>query len=185
MRELAPRYLDAERLRHTEGVALWAAELARRHGVSEPQAELAALVHDFYKKLPLSEQLAEAERWGLIHCPEDREMPQVLHGPLAAAWLRREYAGLPEAVYEAVDAHTLGRPGMSALAMLIYSADLTEAGRNYPGVDILRQKLYDDLQAGTLLCLEESLKYLRREGRREHPQTRAAYENLKQTAQRR
>ncbi|MDR1960899.1 MAG: bis(5'-nucleosyl)-tetraphosphatase (symmetrical) YqeK [Gracilibacteraceae bacterium] len=177
-RALAARRQDAERLRHTLGVAEAARALAARHGLDAGAAEIAALAHDMMKGRPFAEQIAAARAQGLLERPEDEEMPQVLHGRLAAAWLRQEHAGLPPAIATAVENHTLGRPGMEPLEMLIYSADLTEEGRDFLGLDILRRKLYDNLVEGTLACMELTMAHLRARGKKIHPLTLAAHEDL-------
>jgi predicted HD superfamily hydrolase involved in NAD metabolism len=177
-RALAAVRQDPERLRHTLGVTAAAAALAERHGLNAAAAEIAALAHDMMKGLPFPEQIAAARAQGLLLWPEDEAMPQVLHGRLAAAWLRREYAGLPAEIAAAVENHTLGRPGMGRLEMLIYSADLTEAGRDFFGLDILRHKLYDDLAEGTLACMTATIEHLRRRGGRIHSLTLAAHADL-------
>ncbi|MDR1604987.1 MAG: bis(5'-nucleosyl)-tetraphosphatase (symmetrical) YqeK [Gracilibacteraceae bacterium] len=177
-RALAAERQAPERLRHTLGVARMAVALARRHGLDEAAAEVAALAHDMMKGMPPAEQIAAARAQGLLLWPEDEAMPQVLHGRLAAAWLRREYADLPAEIAAAVENHTLGRPGMGALEMLIYSADLTEEGRNFFGLDILRHKLYDDLVEGTRACMQATTESLRARGGCVHPLTLAAYEDL-------
>jgi predicted HD superfamily hydrolase involved in NAD metabolism len=177
-RALAEKRQAPERLRHTLGVVRAATALARRHGLDGRAAETAALTHDMMKEAPFAEQLAAARAQGLIAGPEDEGMPQVLHGRLAAAWLRREYAELPPEIALAVENHTLGRPGMGALEMLIYSADLTEEGRDFFGLDILRRKLYDNLTEGTKACMQTTIERLRMKGGRVHSLTLAAYADL-------
>ena len=67
---------------------------------------------------------------------------------------------------------------MSKLEMLIYSADLTEPSRDFPEVDKLRQALYDDLEKGTLACVEHTLNYLKQSKQTIHPLTLKTYEDL-------
>ncbi|MDR0433865.1 MAG: bis(5'-nucleosyl)-tetraphosphatase (symmetrical) YqeK [Gracilibacteraceae bacterium] len=177
-RSLAARRLEGERLRHTLGVARAATALAARHGEDEAAAEAAALLHDLMKETPLPEQIALARAQGLLRVPADEAIPQALHGPLAAAWLRREHPELPPTVALAVENHTLGRPGMEPLEMIVYSADLTEEGRDFFGLDILRRKLYDNLTEGTWACMDSTIKRLEAEGRRIHPLTLAARADL-------
>ncbi|MCM1566563.1 MAG: HD domain-containing protein [Dehalobacter sp. 4CP] len=178
-RTLASRKLSLERFQHTLGVEALAVELAPKFGVKEGDAGLAALTHDLAKEYIYPEQLKKAREWGLILYPEDLEIPQVIHGRVAAYMLQNLYAIKNEDVLNAVANHTSGRPGMSLLEMLIYSADLTEPGRNFPGVDKLRQKLYHDLKTGTLACVEHTLYYLKENNKPIHPLTILTYEDLK------
>lgn len=175
---LTARVLSEKRFKHTVRVADCAEEMAKHHGLDPLKARCAGLAHDLAKEIPLKDQLSLARRWDLLHYPEDEQNPAVLHGPLAAYWLEHYYKVDDVEVLAAVANHTLGRPGMSPLEMLIYSADLTERGRDFPEVDILRHSLYDDLEKGTLDCVERTLIYLRKRKNPIHPLTQLTYEDL-------
>ena len=176
--DLAVRVLSEERLKHTLGVADWAEDLARHHGLDPVKARCAGLAHDLAKGLPKKDQLDLARRWNLINYPEDELYPYVLHGPIASYWLEHYYRVDDTEVLAAVANHTLGRPGMSPLEMLIYSADLTEPNRDFPEVDKLRQSLYDDLEKGTLECVKGTLIYLKESNHPIHPLSQLTYEDL-------
>ena len=175
---LAVRVLSEERLKHTLGVADWAEDLARHHGLDPVKARCAGLAHDLAKGLPKKDQLDLARRWNLINYPEDELYPYVLHGPIASYWLEHYYRVDDTEVLAAVANHTLGRPGMSLLEMLIYSADLTEPNRDFPEVDKLRQSLYDDLEKGTIECVKGTLIYLKESNHPIHPLSQLTYEDL-------
>ncbi len=176
---MAARTLSGPRYRHTLGVAALAEELAKRHGVDVKKARLAALAHDLAKEIPLDHQVRLARRWDLLEFPEDESTPAVLHGPIAAYWLLHNYGIDDQEVLNAVAHHTLGVPGMQILEMLIYSVDLVEPNRNFPKVDILRQGLYDNIEMGTLACVEHTLNYLRNTQRPVHPLTQLTHEDLR------
>lgn len=178
-RRLVAEKLPYERFQHSIGVEVLAGELASRFGLDVYEAQLAGITHDLAKSFSLREQLKMAEKWNLILYPEDREHPQVIHGRISAYILKEEYGVINQDTLNAVANHTLGRPNMSELEMVIYSADLTEPGRNYDGVDKLRQKLYYDLREGTLACMEHTLSYLKNMDKAVHPLTVLAYQDLK------
>lgn len=176
---LAQRSMSEKRFRHTLGVVEQGRELATRHGLDCEKAQIAGYLHDLKKEVPLPQQLEMARSWKLLKYPEDEEMPYVLHGLLAAYWLEHEYGYNDSEVLAAISQHTLGAPGMGRLEMLIYSADLTEPNRVFPKVDKLRQSLYDNLEIGTLLCVEHTLEYLKSNNLKIHPLTQLTYEDLK------
>ncbi|MGI6451366.1 MAG: bis(5'-nucleosyl)-tetraphosphatase (symmetrical) YqeK [Desulfitobacteriia bacterium] len=182
-RVFAAKNFEFERFQHTIGVEVWATELAKKFGINTEKATLAALTHDLAKIYSQQEQLRLARDWNLLTYQEDLENPQVIHGRIAAYLLEHEYGITDEDILNAVANHTLGRPGMSPLEMLIYSADLTEPGRNFPGVDKLREKLYYDLKAGTLACVAHTIDYLVSTNKSVHPLTFLTYEDLKKPAQ--
>lgn len=181
--ELVESSLSPRRLEHTLSVERWALELAAKHGVDEKKAQMGALLHDIKKEIDINKQVELAEKWGIIKCIEDKENPHVLHGPLAAYWLEYEKGYRDKEVLQAIAHHTLGTPGMGKLEMLIYSADLTEETRWYPKVDKLRQSLYDNLEQGTLACMEHTIDFLKKTKRTIHPQTRLTYEDLRRRTQ--
>jgi len=180
--QLAAHCLSADRFRHTLGVVSWSEDLARRHGLDLDRVRYAALGHDLAKEIPLDHQVRLARRWGLLRYPEDEQYPEVLHGPLAAHWLGQNGGVSDREVLAAIANHTLGAPGMSELEMLIYSADLTELNRSFPEVDNLRQALYDNLELGTLFCLNHTVKYLVDQKRTVHPLTILTREDLQRRA---
>lgn len=177
--KLASWILSEKRFRHSAGVAEMGVKLAGLHGLDKDRVETAAWLHDLAREVPLDWQLELANRYQLIDYPEDEETPEVLHGRLAAFWLENHYAVNDPEVISAIANHTLGKPGMSKLELLIYSADKVEPNRSFPEVDILRQALYDNLEKGALACIEHSLKYLRAIGHQIHPLTYLTYEDLK------
>lgn len=176
---LATRILSEKRFKHSLGVADCAEDMARHHGLDPYKARCAGLAHDLAKEVPLPDQLSLARRWNLLRYPEDEQNPKILHGPLAAYWLRHYFKVDDTEILEAIACHTLGRPGMTSLDMLIYSADWTEPNRDFPEVDKLRQSLYDDLEQGTLDCVEMSLIDLKQRNLKVHPLTQLAYEDLR------
>lgn len=177
--DLAQRSMSEKRFRHTLGVVEGASELAVRHGLDLEKAQIAGYLHDLKKEVPIPQQSEMARSWKLLKYAEDEEMPYVLHGSLAAYWLEHEYGYTDSEVLAAIAQHTLGAPGMGRLEMLIYSADLTEPNRVFPKVDKLRQSLYDNLETGTLLCVEHTLEYLKSNNLKIHPLTQLTYEDLK------
>jgi predicted HD superfamily hydrolase involved in NAD metabolism len=175
----AEKNLELERFQHTVGVEVFACNLAKKYGIDTEAAALAALTHDMAKAFSLQEQINKAKAYQLIEYPEDLQCPQVIHGRVAAYMLKNEYGIVDQDILNAVANHTLGRPGMSPLEMLIYSADLTEPSRSFAGVDNLREKLYHDLKEGTLACVAHTLNYLKAAGKPVHPLTMLTYESLK------
>ncbi|MGC7870081.1 bis(5'-nucleosyl)-tetraphosphatase (symmetrical) YqeK [Desulfosporosinus sp. SYSU MS00001] len=176
---LAKHMISESRFKHTLGVADHAEMLAKRHGVDPVKARCAGLAHDLAKELPAKVQVGLARYWNLLEYPEDEKYPYVLHGRLSAYWLEHYFKVEDKDLLAAIASHTLGRPGMSPLEMLIYSADLTEPGRTFPEVDKLRQSLYDDLEKGTFDCVEGTLLYLKESNHPIHPLTQLTYDDLK------
>ncbi|MDH7480225.1 MAG: bis(5'-nucleosyl)-tetraphosphatase (symmetrical) YqeK [Syntrophomonadaceae bacterium] len=162
--------LTPARWKHSQGVAAAAVKLARRHQVDPDKAELAALLHDLARDLPPSTLLEIAESEGLISHPLERRQPKLLHAPVAAVLARRWGVDDPE-VISAIAQHTLGAVGMSKLAKIIYLADLIEPGRDFPGVEQLRQLADEDLDEAMLAGFDQTVQYCLKRRQLLHPQT--------------
>jgi len=95
----------------------------------------------------------------------------LLHGPLAAAKLRREYGVTDESVLQAISAHTTGEKDMGVLAKIIYIADMIEKNRDYPGVERLRKLSYNNIELAFGACLKHNVHHLIERERKLHRDT--------------
>ena len=171
----AKRRMTPERYEHTLAVAESAMEIARMHGVSIQDAEMAGLLHDYARDLSADELLRIAGSNGLIEHEIERRVPVLLHGPVGA-WLARSELGVENrSVLRAIEVHTVGAPGMDRLARIIYLADLIAAGRTCPIVGKLRLAVQGDLDQAMLISLAFSIRYLLKRSKVIHPQTVAAW----------
>ncbi len=136
--EVAQRLRD-KRYKHALGVADTAAGLARLYDADERKARLAGLLHDWDKNYDDEGIRRRAESLGVSVDPYVfAEMPQLLHGPTAAAALSRAYPDIPDDVIRAIELHTTGAVRMTDLDMIVYIADAIEPNRRYGGLDSLR-----------------------------------------------
>jgi len=165
---------------HIEGVVVEARRLALLHGADEQQAALAAWGHDIARALSPSELLAEARRLGLAVDPVEEEAPILLHGPIGAAILSRDYAIDDADVLAVTRYHTTARAGMSTLEKVVFVADKIEAGKvqGEPALARVRQLADRDLDAAILEYLNQHLVEASRRGWPLHPQAVAARNHL-------
>ena len=170
--------LSPERWRHTQGVLESALSLARRWGVSEEKARVAALLHDAAREESPEGLLKMAGDFGIVRDKICDAEPVLYHGPLAAALARTVWRIDDPDVLHAIAYHTTGRPGMSPLEKVIFLADALEPGRQYPGVDALRDQAFVDLDGALRASLESSIVYLIQRGQLIHPDTLAARNQL-------
>lgn len=116
----------ADTVRHVSRVAVAGRKLARRFGLSIAQSDLACVAHDLAAVVPQCEIVHCAEQLGVSLTEADRAIPQVVHGPVAAAVLRQRLQIEEEAVLNAVRYHTTLRAGASPLEQLVFIADKIE-----------------------------------------------------------
>lgn len=167
--DLIKQRLSPNRYQHSLRVADMALILARRYTEDESWAYLAGVLHDYARDLPPEQLLSIARQYGLIKQEIESELPELLHGPVAAFLLPNELATIPKAVLEAISCHTLGSVPMSKLDKILFLADMIEPGRCYPGVGELRREVLLDLDQAMLLALESSIRYCLDNGKILHP----------------
>ena len=165
--------LSEKRYEHTLGVAATAEDLARAHCLDTDRACLAALLHDAAREIGDPEKfLRLAKEWNIPVGEPEREAPQLLHGPVAAELARQELGVEDADVLEAIRVHTVGRPGMGPLALVLYVADKIEPAREYPSVERLRGLSRDNLWKAAAESLRRSIAHNEQRGRPTHPASR-------------
>lgn len=126
-----------ETWRHVEAVAAKAVELAGMFGVDAERAQLAAICHDLAAVVPSHRIIPVAEEVGLELTPEDRLIPQVLHGPIASRVIQRGLGVVDPEVIAAVRYHTTLCAGASAMTKIVFLADKLAYDPTTPDVGYL------------------------------------------------
>ncbi len=157
-----------KRVEHTLGVMLMAKEIAAREGVSQSKVLLAALLHDCGKYL-------SPEDYPGCEIPDGTPEP-VIHQYLGAYIAENVLGVEDEEVIDAIRYHTTGRPDMTLLGKIIFTADMIERGRNYDGVEKLRQITNENFEKGFKSALRRSLVFVTESGRPICGLTKEAYD---------
>jgi predicted HD superfamily hydrolase involved in NAD metabolism len=172
--EIVKEQLTDHRYQHTLGVVETAVKLAKKYGANEKQAELAAIFHDYAKFRPKEEmkQIIIQEKM-----PEELLFynSELWHAPVGAYLVENEVGINDHEVLEAIRYHTSGRPQMSLLEKIIYVADYIEPGRQFPGVDEVRQVANENLDEALLLSIQNSIIFLVKKKRAVFPLTLETY----------
>ena len=163
-KELVRGRLSDKRYEHTLNVRKMAVKLAKRYGVDEDKAALAALLHDSAKEISKDEMRAIMRTHPeLAEGGEERPTP-VWHGICAAILARTEWGVEDEAVLSAIACHTAGKPGMSRLDKIVYLADMSSKERDWPGV---------------LAALKQTNDFVLSQGKPLDPMSKAAYDEIR------
>lgn len=164
--------LKPGRFVHTLGVAETAVRLSERFGANPAKAELAALLHDCAKYMPLDE-MRKLVREGCMDADEaEMQTESVLHAPAGMVHAQRAFGIQDPEILSAIRKHTLGDAQMSALDALIYTADFIEPNRKpFPGLEEARALAETDIFAAALKCAELTNQYVESQGRTAHPRT--------------
>jgi predicted HD superfamily hydrolase involved in NAD metabolism len=171
--------MPEKRYIHVLGVMSTAVSLARHYGVSEQKARVAAILHDVAKY---------ADRDWMRQIIETKEMdPQLLdyhhelwHAPVGAYVASYEFGVDDEDVLNAIRYHTTGRAGMSALEKIIYIADMIEPNRKFLGVEELRERQTQGLDALMEAAVRQSIEFLESKNQPVYPDSLKCLEHFEQ-----
>lgn len=172
--EMLKADLKPSRFAHTLGVAQTAKRLAPRFGIDENRAELAALLHDCAKSMPIEEMRSMVTACVPDADAQELETVNVLHAPAGAVLAARKYGVRDREILSAIRKHTLGDVHMSPLEALIYTSDFIEPTRvPFTGLEQARELAESDLYAATRLCARLTNDYLESQGKLPHPKSLA------------
>jgi len=169
--------MTEKRFQHTLRVAETAVQLARKYGIDPYQAELAAVLHDYAK----CRDLNELKRWiEASALPKDLVLyhHELWHGPVGALLVKRELGIRDPEVLDAIHYHTTGRAHMSQLELVVFLADYIEPGRNFDGLEAVRQASEESLLKGAWLASKNTIRYLMEKQGTIYPDSFHAYNDL-------
>lgn len=178
-KKLVKPHLTTARYEHTLRVAETAVQLAKRYAYegSIEKVALAAIFHDYAKYRPLDEM----KRWITeSFLPKDLldYHHELWHGPVGSILIDREYGINDPEIREAIYYHTTGRANMGKLEMIVFLADYIEPGRNFPGLDEVREMAQQDLVKACWMVSRNNIDYLMKQEVTIYPDTFHAYNDL-------
>ncbi|AZK46762.1 bis(5'-nucleosyl)-tetraphosphatase (symmetrical) YqeK [Paenibacillus lentus] len=162
---------------HTLGVMESAVALAHRYGEEPERADLAALLHDVAKYWPIDQQesVIRDNQLNMELLDYDR---QLLHAEVGAFVAKERYGIEDSGVLDAIRYHTSGRIGMTKLDKIICLADYIEPGRDFPGVERIRELAKQSLEEALVAALDSTISFLIEKRKRIFPMTVLARNDL-------
>ncbi|MBC2856067.1 MAG: bis(5'-nucleosyl)-tetraphosphatase (symmetrical) YqeK [Cetobacterium sp.] len=160
IREKLKEKVSKKRYRHILGVEETALELAEEYGISKDKVRMAALLHDYAKEMDLEDMKTICMEFFPIESDGYLEQKEILHGYVGAFLAEKEFGIIDEDVLNAIKYHTTGRRGMGILEKVIYISDSTEPGRDYPGVERIRDLAKKNLEESMTYEANKKIKYL-------------------------
>ena len=177
IRKAMEKTQDAKRYEHTLGVEYTAAALAMRYEESISNAQLAGLLHDCAKCLTDEKKLSICGKYNIAVSEMERRNPFLLHAKAGSCLAMKKYHVKDADVINAILNHTTGRPGMSLLEKIIFTADYIEPGRSQaPNLGRIRKMAFENLDQALIMILEDTLAYLKATGGEMDPMTEKTYE---------
>jgi len=146
--------LSEKRFNHCIGVMNMCEKLAKIYGTDIERAQKIGVTHDMAKEMTHEEDLEYMKENGIKLTDEEKGMPYLFHGYVAAEIARKEL-GFDDEMCEAIKHHTTSKPNMTILQKILYVADKVEEGRTYSDVNFYRNLAYTDIDE----CIIKILDY--------------------------
>lgn len=151
-------YLPEKRWTHSLNVARAAVKLSELVGCDSQKAEIAGILHDTAKYVKLADVGSYCEKYNIQLDEMEKKSTALSHSVLGYYIAKYEFDIEDEDILSAIRYHTTAKPGMNILEKIIYVADVIEVGRDYPGVDDLREVAYSgDLDRAVLMALDNAI----------------------------
>ncbi len=178
MKQLLEKSLAPKRYKHSINVYLAALELAKSHKLPPEKIAVSALLHDCGREVPTKESVAKAKELGIAVDEVERHQPILLHAKLGVYYAREKYGVTDAEILDGILYHTTGKDKMSALAKVVFLADMIEPGRDFPGVEDLRKLAHKNLDKAMLKAYSNTIEYLLAGGQLIHPHCIDGYNEL-------
>lgn len=157
--------LSPQRYEHTISVSFICTALAMRYGADLEQSELAGLLHDCAKYYGDGNIIKKCEKQNIFLTSDELKAPVVLHAKYGA-WLAEHKYGIEDKeIIDAIRWHTTGRPDMSLLEKIVFTADYIEPRRDKAAdLPVVRSVAFIDLDECVYIILKGTLEYLEGKG---------------------
>lgn len=174
------KVLKESRYRHTVSVAHTAASLAMVYDVPLFKAMVSGMLHDCAKCYSDEELLKKCRKKGLEIREAEEENPSLLHAKYGAYLAKHTYGVEDEEILSAIECHTTGKPGMSLLDKIIFTADYIEPYRNHSDkLPRIRRLAFEDIDRAMAVMFNEILNYLSQTGAKIDEMTKKTFEEYR------
>lgn len=154
--------LSKSRYLHVISTEEVSVDLAFIHGCDIEKARIAGVLHDCAKYLTNAELIEECKKYSLPITEAEAKSSQLLHAKVGAAHAEHLYNIKDEEILTAITYHTTGRPNMTLLEKITFTADYIEPNRKViPRIDEIRKAAFDNLDYAIYLILENTIDYLK------------------------
>lgn len=151
--------LSDDRLEHIRSCVSFAVQLAKIHGIDENRVTIASFAHDIFRDVGSTVLLKMATAYKIKINELERSNPILLHGKVAAEYLKRRFNLQDVEILEAIAYHTSGKENLGDVGKIVFLSDSLEENRIYENVDSLRQIAKNDLNQALILITANKIQY--------------------------
>jgi len=163
LRKEIRKNMTKKRHEHSIGVEFTATCLAMRYDVNLiNKARIAGILHDCAKCMDDKDVIELCKKHNIPVNKYENEHPFMLHGKTGAHLAKVEYGIEDIDILDAITYHTVGRPNMTLLEKIIFTADYIEPGRDQaPNLEYLRNLAFTDLDEAVYRIVTDTIQYLK------------------------
>jgi predicted HD superfamily hydrolase involved in NAD metabolism len=156
------KQLSTKRYEHVVRVARMVEKLSTIYQFNLADTLVAVYLHDLYKELSIAEQREIVKKYYPIYIHENSE---IFHGKVAGYFAREKYKITNQNIIDAVEYHTTGRENMAMETKILLIADYIEEGRDFPGLNEIRELVYNNqIDQGIVKMYEKTFNFLETRG---------------------
>jgi len=175
--------LDLNLFNHSLNTLLYAEKLVSINKVNEKtrfKIYITAILHDYGKKYPeeVQKRIAIANKKYLKARKNDFEIKSILHGFAGAFIVKDEFNIEDDIILNAIKYHTVGQSKMNIVDKIIYVADKIEIGRDYEGVDYLREMSLKNINLCLFEVYKNNILYIIKNNKKVYSQTFNIWNNI-------
>ncbi len=178
-KQLLKQRLNEKRYYHSLCVADEAVRLAEKYGADKDKAYLAGLLHDITKNSDNDEHFSLFDKYNVTLNDVEKKSEKLWHAISGAVYVQNVLNITDAEILSAIRFHTTGKENMSLLEKTIYLADFTSKDRNYDDVQVMRHLVDVSMDKAMSYALSYTINELVGKGVAIHPDTFAAYNEIK------
>lgn len=173
--------LKPKRLEHSINVANCALKLSEIYNCDKEKAYLAGLIHDCAKYFTKEQVDFYVQKYNVKLDPLEIDNIALSHSVIGSFAIQDVFDIEDVDIINAVRYHTTGRENMSTLEKIIFMADMIEEGRDFPGVDYLRELSFNgQLDKALITSFNNTIKFVIDNNQLIHPRSVKARNYLMQ-----
>lgn len=166
--------MDEKRFLHCIRTSKTAEGLAELYHANVDRAQVAGLIHDYAKEIPI-----EDFKKIIVYENLDPDLLNwnraIWHGVVGTYFIEHELGITDQAILDAVKKHTTGAPEMTTLDKIVFVADYIEPARDFSGAIKTREAAKTSLDSAVGLELTQSIEHLVSEKLPIYPETIISY----------
>src|SRR5699024_1522705 len=170
--------LSEKRYAHTIRVVETSERLGQQYGEENKEdIKLAAMLHDYAKCLTVETLKKDIKKY-ILPTTLLNYHHELWHSPVAAAIMEQDYGIKNKDILNAVYFYTIGLTGMTTLDYIIFVADYIEHGRQFTGVDSIRELAKTDIILAAKSANKNTITHLMSKDNSVHPDSFHMYNFL-------